>query len=585
MSLEISGGWSRAWLPYRNFRRLFSHYRGLNANILHAPFYQHSIPFLTTAQPVYPFSSQFARYPACLYFRLGLACLSLSVAMNELSILLNEDYHESEDYYDDTDGEDSEVDDESPNSTSEETEWRALSLEKKFREVMESLAQSRRWSIDDNSTSGRLPMEEWKKAQLLKEHSSEDRTAPTLLHLLAKHKEDFCKLHPVDRETMIKDALRGYQSSTRMSSGDPILGVAVLYNNDEFMNCLIDCLGGDIVGFVGQPDQMGQNCLHKIFRHPSMKDLRTKREREKRLGDMKRQALERGRKIMGVMPPEAIMAKDTKGNTPLHYAMSFLLSAFREDDYVELVKSMLEKEDITMPGTEYRLNIDGDSPILFYERTKAKFEQREERKAALRKKLTADREAKAQTTPDIDSQVPLSQKHVTQRPVSVRDPSTAEHEKLIAKRNIMDKRRPDPFETRLAKGLPNFLDKSIKRPSTTEKATQGEAGASQSGSRPPPSSAAGPSIESRPEPHYHFRQPKIEGKNGESRYTERNEELEAYRPIGVHQPKARNDSGKELLNFFTRHYLRTRTDLEARSLIYGRNKSGESCPDWGAVWQ
>jgi hypothetical protein len=62
---------------------------------------------------------------------------------------------------------------------------------------------------------------------------------------------------------------------------------------------------------------MHQNCLHIIFRHPSTKDLRTRREREKRLEDMKRQALERGEKLMDFMAPEAIMAKDLGGNTPL----------------------------------------------------------------------------------------------------------------------------------------------------------------------------------------------------------------------------------------------------------------------------
>jgi hypothetical protein len=255
--------------------------------------------------------------------------------------------------------------------------------------------------------------------------------------------------------------------------------------------------------------------------------------------------------------------------------MRYLLSAYREDDYVQLVKAMLEKEDTNVPGTACRLNNDGESPILYYEQTKAEFEQREERKAARKKKIEADREAKAARTGD--GQVSQSQKPITQ-PVPAGDPSDAELERAAAKRNLADKRRPDLPDTRLAMERPQLFEKTLQKSYTMGRTGQEGADTSQPGKLMTPVSASGLSYESQAGSHHPARQPKTAGKTGESGSIRRGNDPEVQRPRGVQQPNSRNDSGKALLNLFVRHYLRTRTDLEARSLIYGRNKSGKSSP-------
>lgn len=508
-----------------------------------------------------------------------LALLCLYGAMSTLSFPPTEEYLDQDEDDDVTEDDESEGGDESTNPASEETTWKLLPLEKKFQDVVESLAHDHQWSIDDRKTAGRQGVKEWKQEHLLKDYSKEDKSTPTFFHLLAKSKEEFCRLRKTDRKAMVQDALHRYHHVERLPRGDPVLNVAVLYDNDDFIDCLIECLGRDIGSFISQSDQLGQNCLHKIFRHPSTKDLRTKCEREKRLEDMKRQALERGRKMVDMAPPEAIMTKDSNGNTPLHCAMRYLLSAFREDDYVTLVKAMLDKEDSNMPGTAPRLNNKSESPILYYERTKAEAELREEQRVARRKKTEADREAKTQATPAaVDSQGSQSQKPTSQPNSSTRSSSNAHQGRFGPKGHMTDKRRPDMLETQLAMEPPQLFDKAIQRSYTMDRNARDGADAGHYANLGTPVSISGLAHESYTVARHETRQSKTTTRTGESGNARRSDDPESQRPKPVEPPKPRNDSEKALLALFTRHYLRTRTDLEARSLIYGRNKSGELCP-------
>lgn len=463
---------------------------------------------------------------------------------------------------------------------SQQAIWMNLPLEKKFKQVMKSLISDYRWSDDGEMAPGRPPLEEWKKIGLLKDSSKKQKSTPTFVHLLAKNGKDFCQLDKIDRREMVKDALDRYQSENCLPPGDPILSVAVLDDNDDFIDCLIDCSGTYIGALIRQKDHADQNYLHTIFRPHSVGHLQTKAEKEKGREAVRHQALMRGRKIIDVAPPEAIAAKDSKGNTPLHYAMRYRLSAFRQDDYVQLVKDMLEKGDPHALGTTCWLNNMNDSPILHYGRTKDKFEERENEKqekikAAREKKNEAVREEKAQPPTGVDSQAQPLHKHMTQRPLASGDRSKPEQERFTSRKDMIDRRRPGPPETRIAKELSQHLERSSQRSNTIDRTARDTRGASQPERHSISTSGFALSPATLNAPHQNDRQSNAARKVIDSGSAQTREHPEARRPTAVHKPMPKDDSSPALLGLFTRHYLRTRTDLEARNLIYGLNRSGE----------
>ncbi|KAI1635751.1 hypothetical protein F4809DRAFT_612809 [Biscogniauxia mediterranea] len=76
--------------------------------------------------------------------------------------------------------------------------------------------------------------------------------------------------------------------------------------------------------------------------------------------------LDQLRKIALKAKPETLAAADKEGNTPIHYAMHVKQCNDRGDKYVDIVKALILKADEVMVKTNTLFNKKGESPVMYW---------------------------------------------------------------------------------------------------------------------------------------------------------------------------------------------------------------------------
>jgi hypothetical protein len=266
----------------------------------------------------------------------------------------------------------------------EEVRFLEQSWEEKWKGVMELLATGKaRW--DESVDSHADLLEDYKK-EILNGRDDRDKTTPTILHMLAKNLyADNFKNVPDDILQKIILYLLQHRESTSLTSEtkdleeDPILKVAMMYDNDRFIDYILTLAPLKLPDLLDARDAAQLNCLHYAFKvqlHKAIPNVpRTRRnmqavQAEKAtLGN----TLKMLYKFVSKAKAETIAAIDREGNTPVHYALDYELCSMKSkaETYYQIVRHLIHRSDQVrkkMPANEF--NLKDESPYLYFLRTK-----------------------------------------------------------------------------------------------------------------------------------------------------------------------------------------------------------------------
>ncbi|KAM0520616.1 hypothetical protein ACHAPE_003013 [Trichoderma viride] len=279
---------------------------------------------------------------------------------------------------------------------SEEAQFKEQAWEQQWKEVVRSLVSGEtRWD-ESVPGQGRL-LEEFKK-KALTSRDARERTTPTFLHILAKRRdsEEFGNL-PGDTLLKIIKYLLEYQDSALVENGlnkpqdDPILRVAMEFNNTNFIETVTSCsskIPGKLDELLNATDHDGMNCLHYAFKEQLPKALEAHRR------------IKQGSAILAERPilsttiktihgfvkeakSETIVSKDNYGNTPIHYAMDFNNFRLQIKQYSNIVQYLVLTGDKLLKETpDQQFNLNNESPYLYFLRTQEKWRKHNERVGA-----------------------------------------------------------------------------------------------------------------------------------------------------------------------------------------------------------
>jgi hypothetical protein len=456
--------------------------------------------------------------------------------------------------------------------TCDEIKWNALELDQKCKDVMNLLAdKKRRWSNDSGNPN--IPiLEEYKKIALTR-RDPRDKTLPTALHILARnYKKDFTHVPTSVRETVIKYLLK--QEEAKSSSDpatheniqeQPILHVAMTFENDDFIDCVEKCWPQGFPDLLHAQDGEGKNCLHHVFALPSQ---------VKQISAVKTRTLQRAQKLVPKAKPETLAAKDKSGNTPIHYALDYRQCFGRKREYVELVQYMVREGDKAMNAGS-SLNNDGESPIIFCQRTMEEYKARKQARQQAGKSQSRPSPTVPQTIADKQDITAgkgqaASQGHGKDQEAA-KDPGQVKVQ--IKTQNPKEKVSHVAFE-----GL------------SEDRETWNHTGSDTTGGSKPP--LVRRESQGRPIPGTQFRNSNPD--LGSPTVTASSQALERKSDAALpnkektdvqnlsDNPKMPSASARgeqpvnDILDFLRLHYIRTRPDLEARDLIDGKDASGES---------
>ncbi|OAG40477.1 hypothetical protein AYO21_05377 [Fonsecaea monophora] len=266
----------------------------------------------------------------------------------------------------------------------EETRFLAQSWEERWKEVMELLATGKaRW--DESGDPHTDLLEDYKK-EVLKGRDEREKTTPTILHMLAKNLKanDFKNVPDNILKKVILYLLQPRENTsltteTKLSEEDPILKVAMNFDNDKFIDYILALAPGKLPDLLDARDAAQSNCLHYAFKVQLHKVIhKVPRTRQKmQVVQPKRPSLTNTLKILAQFVKNAkaktIAAIDKEGNTPVHYALDYELCSMKSkaENYGRIVKHLILRSDQLrkqMPANEF--NLKNESPYLYFLRTK-----------------------------------------------------------------------------------------------------------------------------------------------------------------------------------------------------------------------
>lgn len=248
-----------------------------------------------------------------------------------------------------------------------------------------------------------MPLEEYKKKTLAeRKGDSNEPTRATALHVLAKSKKEFYAA----REDVCKQIL-GHLLKNRVENTDEaqyperkkrmlILDVALIYGNDRFIDCLMECLGDDFPDFLHLQDDTMRNCIHHLFAWPLHRQTLAqaqKKEEENKL------YLDQLKKIALRAKPQTLAAADNEGNTPIHYAMHAKQCLDRGKEYVDIVKVLIIRADETMTTNNTLFNKRKESPVMYWRRSVNGIKDEAEKVREVMRKQKAEQENEPQNNP------------------------------------------------------------------------------------------------------------------------------------------------------------------------------------------
>lgn len=458
---------------------------------------------------------------------------------------------------------------------SEEMLWRTLDLDQQCQQVMDLLSkQQRRW--DSRSEDSNVPiLEDYKKTSLT-ERDVVDTATPTALHILAKNykKHNYSEVPKDTRKVVIRYLLEHIYKNPfeNRSEGavreDPILKVAMKFGNDDFIDCVMDCWEDKFPHLLGIRDSEEKNFLHEIFAWPSITPASRAANDRNRLTSQQVRAktLTIGRKVVPKAQPETLAAMDKYGNTPIHYAMDYRQCWGRTDTYVKMFQEMVLKGDRAMRKSG-EFNKQHQSPIQYCKYTKKEYmansqkSQKNQAPSAQQQMappkapakyqtIAGTKEPKSRTIPDagkkgaeddIEKSVDNTHKQPSQAPLASQDGS----DKII------------PRKVPVSKGEEGSEGHRLRRSSTF-----GHNGLPTLDVKPtlPPTNGNNPTAQAQAQ-HQTTPPDKRAHPAGDKSMTKSNA---GEKPV------------KDILEFLRLHYIRTRSDLEARELIDGKDASDEN---------
>lgn len=409
---------------------------------------------------------------------------------------------------------------------SEEAQFKEQALEQQWKEVVRSLVSGEtRW---DESVPGQSRLLEEFKKKALTSRDARERTTPTFLHILAKRRdsEEFGNL-PGDTLLKIIKYLLEYQDSALVENGlhkpkdDPILRVAMEFNNTDFIESVTSCsseIPGKLDELLNATDHDGMNCLHYAFKEQLPKALEA------------HQKIKQGSTILAERPilsitiktihnfvqvakAETMVSRDNYGNTPIHYAMDFNNCRLQIKQYNNIVQYLVSTGDkLLKKAPDQQFNLNNESPYLYFLRTQEQWHKQNERAGVSTGPATTHLERSGNFTGEEAKGV------------------------IWTSENTMDELQRD---TQDEYSTEEYTSPPPKRP--TRRRTQ--------------------NIDQTT----NFSQPK----------TPSGVKLDDDKPTVVKSVPDSDIAASNIGEFVKVHYIRTRTDMEAKELLYGKIASGK----------
>ncbi|KAK1254757.1 hypothetical protein MKX08_008752 [Trichoderma sp. CBMAI-0020] len=446
--------------------------------------------------------------------------------------------------------------DDSIEVSEEERAWKSLELEEQCKDVLNLLSQNKRCWISDDGNLDIPLLEEYKKRTIAeKKGDINEPTRLTALHVLARSKREFYQLYEARKDAGMQ--LVGYLLENRAkdsadiqsSTGEKrmlVLQVALFYENDKFIDCIEQCLGSGFQDFLHLQDDNGKNCIHHLFSWPlerfGKKILPQKPMEENML------YLNQVRKLALKAKSQTLATADNEGNTPIHYAMHLKQCNDRGDDYADIVKILIVRADECMVKNKTLFNKKNESPVMYWrnvviatreENTKAQQANQLKQKSAQSTKDQKDITQVQRPESRVDSQLedsgPMKKSHKrANQSVSMNHPIT-----LIGSSALTEEHR-------------------LQRSPTASTFMESTSNQRQNKTLPPGRKREPPMPSAQAKAGLNVEGTKVARRNA--------------------APTVNTTTSRRatilLSDFLRAHYTETRSDLDARDLIWGRGAEG-----------
>lgn len=432
--------------------------------------------------------------------------------------------------------------------TTQEEKWGRLEFRDKCRDVLNTLDRGeRRWHANE---PGQAPvLEDFKKTGLARGDDLDNMT-PTALHVMARYYDsDFKSIKSEVLQAVVRFLLevRQPQAADGEAGARPILMLAMVHDNDDFIECIQLCRPEVFADLLDVQGSDGKNSIHHIFAWPNRQPSRNITPR-----DMKAKTLRRAQSLVPLANPRTLTARDDQGNTPIHYALEYRQSYGRASKYTEMFRAMVLRADETASGQVLTnaFNNRNESPILYWHRTKKDIEL-----------ARAEREKN-----EVGNS---AQKQGFQ--VLVQGPAM---KRVDAAANIDSKPRAGGKDLLVHLVRQHHIVGPGQRSNAEDRDVKHTSAESFRVPLPPgpkslPERVPSPAWPLKPD----LRAPDT---GSQSRNERPSQELEKEKtPIPTKDPEGQ---AHRMIEFLERHYIATRLDLDARDLIHGKDVSGMFLP-------
>lgn len=420
------------------------------------------------------------------------------------------------------------------------------------------------------------------------------------------------------------------------SPEEPILTRAFANQNDEFIRFIMKNFSSHLPDLLSEQGVNGANCFHYIFKKhipEAVDDYIRRTQPRKPARPYKPITLDLRMTLHYLVllissasaRPQCIVAGDGDGNTPMHYAMSYRACRMPVDQYRKLVLQLIEVGDKSRDGSR-QFNNAKQSPYLYFDHTKQEFFTENARLRALKQiqlkatPPTANRPGREDVSKQRDSgHESLVRKAATSR---AKDDSPSYVSSAITREALVKKSNRDgqnDMKTSAgSRAHSSALDKSIlasrinhQIPRTQVDApespvvglarrdTAGHAENAQGDAKPPPRSSS-PAVELRSANTGVPSSGRVASSNREPLAVDslshgRRAGLDpSSKPSRDRADGTEEDSGKKkpeelkedhdtciemadaVRQQLKLHYIRNKSDMEAKELLYGRIASGRS---------